>query len=186
MVASRGAVTMFCQGAFGVNWIKVLVRLAGFALLTSCGGGGGGVTQSSFDGSGNSCCTRTLGNAQVGSWICEHRRDAIANMVAFRKATVGAALVGIQTLNGDNSHIRFAREGKGFVAINRSSVAFIFAAATTLPDGSYCNVAADNYTAASGVAPATCSGVPISVAGGSASINLPANGGIAHHIDARP
>ena len=144
-----------------------------------------GATQSSFDGSGNSRCTRTLGNAQVGRWICEHRRDAIANMVAFRKATVGAAMVGFQVVNGDNNRIRLAREGKGFVAISRSPVGIIFVASTTLPDGNYCNVAADRYTATSGVTPSSCSGTPIGVAGGSASINLPANGAVVLHVGAK-
>ena len=50
----------------------------------------GGVTQSTFD-AGGTRCTRTLGSAQVGSWICEHRLSAISRMVAFRKATVGCA-----------------------------------------------------------------------------------------------
>jgi len=59
----------------------------------------GGVTQSTFDASsGASLCTATLGAPQVGDWICEHRREAIAAMVAFRKETAGAPLVGFQTV----------------------------------------------------------------------------------------
>lgn len=144
----------------------------------------GGITQSSFDGAGNSLCTRTLGSAQVGSWICEHRRDAIAQMVAFRKATAGAALVGFQTVNADNNRIAFARQGTGFVALSRS-LATAFTAATTLPDGNYCNVAQYRYSPAAGAAPATCSGPSVGVAGGSALINLPANGAVALHVGAR-
>jgi alpha-amylase len=143
-----------------------------------------GVTQSSFDGTGSSRCTTTLGIAQVGSWICEHRRDAIANMVAFRKATIGAALVGLQTVNGDNNRITFARDGKGFVALSRS-LATSFDAATTLPDGFYCNVAVDRYAAAGVATPASCSGPAIGVAGGGARINLPANGAVVLHIGAK-
>jgi alpha-amylase len=144
----------------------------------------GGVTRSSFDGAGNSLCTKTLGSAQVGSWICEHRRDAIGNMVAFRKATAGAALVGFQIVNGDNNRIAFAREGKGFVALSRS-LDTVFNAVTTLPDGNYCNVAVDRYTAPSGATPASCTGPPIGVAAGGARINLPADGAVVLHIGAK-
>ena len=143
----------------------------------------GGVTLSTFNGAGTSLCSATLGSAQVGSWICEHRRDAIANMVAFRRATVGASLVGFQIVNGDNNRIAFARDGKGFVALGRSG-ATSFVAATTLPNGSYCNVAQYRYTAAGGATPASCSGPAIGVAAGSATINLPANGAVVLHLGA--
>lgn len=161
----------------------------GFDRATSAGrdagppSSAGGVTASTFDGAGNSVCTTTLGSAQVGSWICEHRRDAIANMVAFRKATAGTALVGFQTVNGDNNRIAFARQGTGFVAIGRST-ATSFNATTTLPDGSYCNVALYRYTAASGATPAACTGPATSVTGGAATINLPANGAVVLHVGA--
>jgi alpha-amylase len=145
----------------------------------------GGVTQSSFDGSGASRCTATLGAPQLGSWICEHRRDAIAAMVGFRRATAGAALANFTTLNADHNRIAFAREGKGFVALNRGAPLVIGNVATTLPMGSYCNVAVDRYAAAANGAPATCSGVPIGVAiGGTASMTLPANGAVALHVGA--
>lgn len=144
----------------------------------------GGVTLSSFNGAGNSVCTATLGSAQSGSWICEHRREAIANMVAFRKATAGAALVGFQTINADSNRIAFAREGKGFVALSRSG-ATNFVATTTLPDGNYCNVALYRYTPAAGAVPASCTGPAIGVAAGSAAITLPANGALALHVGAR-
>lgn len=161
----------------------------GFDRATSAGrdagppSSAGGVTASTFDGAGNSVCTTTLGSTQVGSWICEHRRDAIANMVAFRKATAGTALVGFQTVNGDNNRIAFARQGTGFVAIGRST-ATSFNATTTLPDGSYCNVALYRYTAASGATPAACTGPATSVTGGAATINLPANGAVVLHVGA--
>jgi alpha-amylase len=143
----------------------------------------GGVTQSTYD-TGGTRCTRTLGSAQVGSWICEHRIGAIAAMVAFRKSTAGAPLVNFQIVNGDNNRIAFARDGKGFIALNRS-LATAFTAATTLPDGNYCNIAQFTYQPASGAAPADCSGPAVSVAGGSALINLPDNGAVALHISAR-
>jgi alpha-amylase len=143
----------------------------------------GGVTQSTFD-AGGTRCTRTLGSAQVGSWICEHRLGAVAGMVAFRRSTAGAPLVDFQVVNGDNNRIAFARDGAGFVALNRS-LATAFTAATTLPDGDYCNIAQFTYLAPNGGNPALCSGPAVSVAAGAALINLPANGAVALHIGAR-
>lgn len=142
-----------------------------------------GVTQSTYDAAGTRC-TSTIGSAQVGSWICEHRLVAIANMVGFRKATAGAPLVEFRTINADNNRIAFARDGKGFVALSRS-LAATFTAATTLPDGNYCDVAQFVYRPASGGSAASCSGAPVSVAGGSALINLPANGAVALHVGAK-
>jgi alpha-amylase len=106
-------------------------------------------------------------------------------MVAFRKATAGTALVGFQTVNVDNNRIAFARQGTGFVALSRSALATTFNPNTTLPNGNYCNVAVDTYTPVAGAAPATCSGVPIGVAGGTASITLPAQGAVVLHVGAR-
>jgi alpha-amylase len=145
--------------------------------------GAGGVTSSTFDPTGASLCTATLGSAQVGRWICEHRRAAVAAMVGFRKTTAGAPLVGWQTINGDANRIAFAREGRGFVALSRSG-ATSFNATTTLPDGNYCNVAVDRYTPASGATPAACSGLAIGVAGGSALVALPANAAVVLHVGA--
>jgi alpha-amylase len=144
----------------------------------------GGVTQSTFDANG-SVCTKVLGAAQIGSWICEHRRDAIAAMVAFRKATVGAALVNFTTINANANRIAFAREGKGWVAINLGAQLAIIATNMTLPAGNYCNVAQYAYTPAQGATPASCAGAPIAVAaGGSAALTLPANGAVVLHVGA--
>lgn len=145
----------------------------------------GGVTSSTFNGGGVSLCTAQLGAAQVGSWICEHRRNAIAAMVAFRKATAGTALVGFQTVTADNNRIAFARQSTGFVALSRSATGGPFTANTTLPSGNYCNVATDVYTPAAGATPATCSGTPIGVPiGGTAVVTLPANGTVVLHVGA--
>jgi alpha-amylase len=117
----------------------------------------------------------------VGSWICEHRRTAIAQMVAFRKATAGTPLSNWTSINGNANQIAFARTGKGFVALNRDSIATTpQVLQTTLPNGSYCNVAVDTFTP-----PNSCSGPPVQVTGGSALVTVPARGAVALHIDAR-
>ncbi|MGA0612386.1 alpha-amylase [Caldimonas sp. KR1-144] len=147
--------------------------------------GSGGITQSTYSAPGTSRCTATLGAAQVGSWICEHRVPAIAAMPAFRKAAAGAAMTGFTTIGADNQRIAFAREGKGYVALSRSGAGVTYTAQTTLPDGQYCNVAIDRFTPAAGATPAGCSGMPIGVAGGSAAITLPAGGSVVLHVGAR-
>ncbi len=151
--------------------------------------GTGGVTQSTFIDPDTSRCTGTLGAAQVGSWICEHRVGAIANMVAFRKAAAGAPLSACGRpdwqINADPNRIAFCRDGKGFVAINRTAVAASDTRPTTLPDGQYCNIAAFDFVPAAGAAAATCTGMPITVTGGTASFTVPAFGAIALHVGAR-
>ncbi|NWG74279.1 MAG: alpha-amylase family protein, partial [Rubrivivax sp.] len=116
----------------------------------------GGVTTSTFDELGRSRCTTELGSAQAGQWICEHRRLGIAQMVTFREVTAGAPLVGFTTL-GDDQRIAFARDGRGFFALNRSTGAS-FTLTTTLPDGLYCNVARDDYRPATATRAAQCGG----------------------------
>jgi alpha-amylase len=159
--------------------------------------GSGGVTESTFDGSGNTRCTTNLGSAQVGSWVCEHRRRAIANMVAFRKATAGTPLTTCGRvdwqIDADPNRIAFCRagaaagSGRGVVAINRtSSGGPVTLPTTNLPAGNYCNVAQFDYTPAAGSTPASCSGGAISVnAGGSVQINVGPWSAVAIHIDAR-
>ncbi|HEU0201939.1 MAG TPA: alpha-amylase family protein [Burkholderiaceae bacterium] len=143
--------------------------------------GAGGITQSTFDAGGNSVCSAALGSAQTGQWICEHRRTAIAQMVAFRKAAAGTPLSNWTLINGNANQIAFARTGKGFVALNRDSIASTPQSLhTTLPSGSYCNVALDTFTP-----PNTCSGPPVQVVGGSALVTVPARGAVALHVDAR-
>jgi alpha-amylase len=143
-----------------------------------------GVTQSTYDASGTRC-TRTLGSAQVGSWVCEHRLGAVAGMVAFRKATAGTPLVNFGTINNDANRIAFEREGTGLVALSRSAVGGALNLSTTLPAGSYCNVAQFTYQPASTAAAASCSGPAVGVAAGAAAITLPAFGAVVLHVGAR-
>jgi alpha-amylase len=153
--------------------------------------GAGGVTQSTFTDltAGASRCTAAFGAAQVGSWICEHRSRAISHMVAFRKATSGAPLSTCGKAEwtfGDQDRIAFCRDGKGLVAINRTSTGVsVNLPVTGLPNGNYCNVAQFDYTPAVGATPASCSGAPIQVASGQALIDVLPWTAVAIHIDAR-
>ena len=150
----------------------------------------GGVTQSAFDASGNSRCTAVLGRPQPSEWICEHRRTAVAAMVAFRKASASAPLSRCGrsewVVGGDPQRVAMCRDGSGFVALNHTEVATSEDLPTRLPAGSYCNVAQFVYTPVRGSAAATCSGpVVVVAADGMARIALAAQGSVVLHVRAR-
>ncbi len=96
-----------------------------------------------------------------GKWVCEHRRTAIANMVAFRAATAGEGLSNWQVI-GDrfSNHIAFGRGAKGFVAINRTDKPAITTYQTSMPAGRYCNVTRFDYAQGACLDPATRQPVP--------------------------
>ena len=105
-------------------------------------------------------CSATF---ELGKWACEHRRTAVANMVAFRRATAGEAVRDWQNIGGAPSdHIAFGLGQKGFVAINRTGSAATTTYATAMPDGVYCDVVHYDFNAATKqcVAPGTATPAP--------------------------
>ena len=70
-------------------------------------------------------------------WVCEHRRPAITNMVAFRKATDGADVVNWRI--SDGKIISFGRGDIGHVVINVGEQAIEIAVPSNLPTGRYCD-----------------------------------------------
>jgi alpha-amylase len=68
-------------------------------------------------------------------WVCEHRRDAIANMVAFRKAVGDAEVVHWQIVDGTT--LSFGRGDKGHIVINAGERAVHLELQTNLPAGNY-------------------------------------------------
>jgi len=91
-------------------------------------------------------------------WVCEHRRPAITNMVAFRKATAGADVVNWRISDGKT--ISFGRSDIGHVVINVSEQAIEIEVPSSLSTGRYCDVIAD------GVGGKDCSQTQISVKDG--------------------
>jgi pimeloyl-ACP methyl ester carboxylesterase len=71
-------------------------------------------------------------------WVCEHRRESIANMVAFRKATAGTGLVNWQII--DETVLSFGRGDKGHIVINTSDAPRSLDLPTDLPVGGYCDL----------------------------------------------
>ena len=149
-----------------------------------------GVTASTFNGDGSSKCTASLGAVQIGSWICEHRRPAIANMVAFRRVAASAPISTCGrtagTIGDDPNRLALCRDGAGFVAFNRTTSEMTATLPTRLAPGSYCNVGRFQFTPAGGSSAATCSGAAIVVtANGDAALTVPAMTALALHTGAR-
>ncbi|MDX2411098.1 MAG: alpha-amylase family protein [Woeseiaceae bacterium] len=97
-------------------------------------------------------------------WICEHRRPAITNMVAFRKAADGADVVNWHI--SDGKVVSFGRGDIGHVVINVSEQAIEIEVPTSLPTGRYCDVIAN------GVDGAECAQDQISVNDGVMIVSL--------------
>lgn len=82
-------------------------------------------------------CSSSLETAIVGEWVCEHRDPFIASMVGFRRVVAGTDQNHWWD-NGANA-IAFSRGDKGFIAINRETVALSLTLGTGLAPGTYCD-----------------------------------------------
>lgn len=74
----------------------------------------------------------------TNGWVCQHRWRQTYKMVQFRNAA-GDAPVSRWWSNGDNQ-IAFAREGRGFMAINNEERDLNVTLNTGLTGGSYCDL----------------------------------------------
>lgn len=151
---------------------------------------GDGTTISNVNPDLSSKCTSRIGAAQVGEWICEHRRPAIANMVAFRKAAAGTPTTdcgrGNWRIDDDPNRVALCRDGAAFLAMSLSSTPATTMLPTRLSAGRYCNVAQFEFAPSSGGRPASCTGSAIVVgADGSASIALARRTAVALHRNAK-
>jgi alpha-amylase len=111
------------------------------------------------------------------AWICEHRNEQVAGMPSFRNATEGTGIG--STVTDGNGRLAFARAARGYAAFNATDSAWTRTFTTSLPDGSYCNVARGTFRGG------TCTGGVITVSGGSFTTTIPANRGVALHVNAR-
>ena len=114
-------------------------------------------------------------------WVCEHRWPEIAEMVMFRNLCHQAPVAAWWTDGADQ--IAFAREGCGFVAINRDEGNSLDQSLpTTLPPGTYCDVLSGGIDDAG----KTCVGAEITVgADGTAEIDVATMTALALRPDAR-
>jgi pullulanase/glycogen debranching enzyme len=121
-----------------------------------------------------------LNSANLSQWVCEHRHDALANMVAFRQMTAGEPVTHWWD-NGSNQ-IAFGLGNKGYVAINRQNSSLTGTFQTGMPAGIYCDVTKGEW-----VDGATCSGPTITVASSGQIVNqsVAALDALAIHAGAR-
>jgi alpha-amylase len=113
----------------------------------------------------------------TGAWECTEQNSAIDAMVGWHNlALTDDAAVANWTTDG-NDLIAFSRGDVAWIAINNSGSAETDTFPTGLPDGSYCNIAADTYS------DGTCSGSGIVVADGQATVTVPADGSVAIDAD---
>lgn len=115
-------------------------------------------------------------------WVCEHRRDEIVAMIAFREVTTGAALTDFQ-MNGQNQ-MAFGRGELGFVAINREETSLDnHTFQTSMPAGEYCDILSGGVSEDG----SDCVGMMITVNenGSITNASVPAIGAFAIHIESR-
>lgn len=131
------------------------------------------------DANGNTIGPWASGTLNCGTaWICEHRRRAIGNMVAFHNVTQAAFSVSNWWDNGANQ-IAFSRGALGFVAINKEGSALTRTFTTGLPAGTYCDVIHGDPSGT------TCSGPTVTVdSAGRATITVAAMDAVALHVNA--
>jgi alpha-amylase len=121
--------------------------------------------------------TTTAVNCSNG-WACEHRWRTTANLVALHNAAYGTSLSNWWSNGG--SQIAFGRGANAYVVFNRDGGSLSRTFQTSLPAGTYCDVANGDVTNGS------CSGTAYVVNGsGQFSATVPANGMLALHINAR-
>jgi len=123
-------------------------------------------------------CLNDWENATSQQWLCEHRDPYIRNMVRFRKVAAGEPIDSWWD-NGANA-IAFSRGVKGFVAINRETTALTQTVATTVPDGTYCDLITG------GLNGGTCAGAIVIVSDGNVALTLAADHAIAIVTTDRP
>ncbi|KIM37787.1 carbohydrate-binding module family 20 protein [Hebeloma cylindrosporum] len=129
---------------------------------------------SSYDtGAPNGGAGACTSNGGSGGWLCQHRHVAISGMVGFRNNVGSAALT--NWVSPQSQQIAFGRGSLGFVAINNADYAWSATFATSLPDGSYCDVISGKNSSGS------CTGTSMTVAGGFFTATVPARSAIAIH-----
>ena len=120
--------------------------------------------------------TTTAVNCSSG-WACEHRWRTTANLVGFHNAVAGTSVT--NWWSSGSNQIAFGRGSAGYVAFNRSSSALTRTFQTSLPAGTYCDVANGDFTGA-------CSGSSYSVnSSGQFTATVAGNGMLALHVNAR-
>ncbi|MEU8244398.1 carbohydrate-binding module family 20 domain-containing protein [Actinoplanes missouriensis] len=142
----------------------------GFAFSTSATGASPPSDSSGFV-TGTNCAN--------GAWQCLTQSTGVKGMVGWRNATQSVSTVSNWTNTASNV-IGFSRGNLGWFGVNRSGSASTATYPTGLADGVYCDRITGGVTSGG-----TCAGTSITVAGGTASITIPANGAVAVDVNAK-
>jgi hypothetical protein len=125
------------------------------------------------DGAPNGGAASCSTNGGSGSWLCQHRYYGIAGMTGFRNTVGTAAITNWQSPQG--SQIAFGRGSAGFLAINNADSQWAANLSTSMAAGKYCDVISGKVSGSS------CTGLTITVSGGSISITIGQRNAIAIH-----
>ena len=109
-----------------------------------------------------------------GLWTCEHRKPEIKNMVKFNNVVAGTTLNNWQSPS--YNVIGYGRGDKGFVVLNNTGNQITQDFATPLAPGTYCDVVAGD----------SCTKTWTVGANGHVTVTVPAYGGLALHVGAKP
>ncbi|MFE0593156.1 carbohydrate-binding module family 20 domain-containing protein [Micromonospora echinospora] len=113
------------------------------------------------------------------AWNCLSQTTGIKGMVGWANAARSVKTVSdFTTVN--NNVIGFHRGDRAWIGINDSGTATSAQFVTGLADGEYCDVISG------GVGGSGCTGARVTVSGGRATVNIPANNAVAIHVNARP
>ena len=112
------------------------------------------------------------------AWVCEHRHPVINGLAQFHKAVAGTGLT--DWWDNGNGQIAFGRGEAGFAVFNAEGGELTQAFQSSLPAGSYCNVAAGAFVGGK------CAGETVEVAAnGTFTATVPADGALALHAGAK-
>jgi alpha-amylase len=115
-----------------------------------------------------------------GRWFCEHRHPAVTGVVGFRNQ-VGDAPVTDVWAGPDGRALAFGRGAAGFAVFNRGEALTGQAFRTSLPPGTYCDVASGSRAAGGG-----CTGAAYDVGpDGTFRASVPPDAVIALHLGER-
>jgi alpha-amylase len=117
-------------------------------------------------------------NCSAGTWQCISQSTGVKGMVGWHNATAAAGTVSDFTATS-SSVIGFHRGSLGWIGLNGSATASTASYPTGLADGTYCDVITGGATSTG------CAGTAVTVAGGTASVTIPANGAVAIHVNAK-
>ncbi|WP_063643071.1 carbohydrate-binding module family 20 domain-containing protein [Actinoplanes sp. N902-109] len=113
-----------------------------------------------------------------GAWQCLTQATATKGMVAWHNATRSVTTVSDFTAPAATV-IGFHRGSLGWFGLNASGTASTATYATGLADGTYCDRITGGATAGG------CTGTPVTVSGGKATVTIPANSAVAIDGNAR-